>query len=60
MAGDATLTRVLLGLGLKAFSMHPQQLLDVKKEILQSHSNMLRDKVAGALNRAQVIDLDDL
>jgi len=60
MAGDATLTRVLLGLGLKAFSMHPQQLLDVKKEILQSHSNMLRDKVAGALNRAQVIDLDAL
>jgi len=60
MAGDATLTRVLLGLGLKAFSMHPQQLLDVKKEILQSHSNMLRDKVAGALNRAQGIDLDTL
>jgi len=58
MAGDARLTRVLLGLGLKAFSMHPQQLLDVKKEILQSHSNMLRDKVAGALNRAQCIDLD--
>jgi len=60
MAGDASLTRVLLGLGLKAFSMHPQQLLDVKKEILQSHSNMLRDKVAGALNRAQWIDLDVL
>jgi len=60
MAGDATLTRVLLGLGLKAFSMHPQQLLDVKQEIMQSHSNMLRDKVAGALNRAQGIDLDSL
>jgi len=60
MAGDAALTRILLGLGLKAFSMHPQQLLDVKKEILQSHSNMLRDKVAGALNRAQWIDLDAL
>lgn len=60
MAGDARMTRMLLGLGLKAFSMHPQQLLDVKKEIRQSHTNDLRMKVAGALNRAARIDLDEL
>jgi phosphotransferase system enzyme I (PtsI) len=36
MAGDPTLTRLLLGLGLREFSMHPAQLLAVKQEILLS------------------------
>src|SRR3546814_13110362 len=53
MAGDASVTRMLLGLGLTEFSMHPQQLLDVKKEIRRAHSNDLRVKVASALNRAE-------
>lgn len=57
MAGDARVTRMLLGLGLTGFSMHPQQLLDVKKQIRQAHSNALRVKVASALNRAERIDL---
>ena len=56
MAGDAQLTRLLLGLGLTHFSMHPRQLLDVKREILQAHSNALRLKVANSLNRALEID----
>jgi len=60
MAGDARLTRLLLGLGLTEFSMHPQQLLDVKREILRAHTNALRVKVAAALNRAEVIDPDAL
>src|SRR5690606_35487943 len=60
MAGDANMTRMLLGLGLKEFSMHPQQLLDVKKEIRNAHSNALRVKVAAALNRAARIDLSKL
>lgn len=60
MAGDSRVTRMLLGLGLKEFSMHPQQLLDVKKEIRQAHTNDLRVKVATALNRAERIDLDAL
>ncbi|HLV28892.1 MAG TPA: phosphoenolpyruvate--protein phosphotransferase [Burkholderiaceae bacterium] len=60
MAGDSRVTRMLLGLGLKEFSMHPQQLLDVKKEIRHAHSNALRAKVAAALNRAARIDLDEL
>lgn len=57
MAGDLSLTRLLLGLGLTHFSMHPQQLLDVKREVLQAHSNALRVKVAAALNRAEPVDL---
>ena len=36
MAGDVKLTRLLLGLGLREFSMHPAQLLAVKQEILNS------------------------
>jgi phosphoenolpyruvate-protein phosphotransferase (PTS system enzyme I) len=34
MAGDTKLTRLLLGMGLRDFSMHPAQLLAVKQEIL--------------------------
>ncbi|MES2299537.1 MAG: phosphoenolpyruvate--protein phosphotransferase [Pseudomonadota bacterium] len=34
MAGDIKLTRLLLGMGLRDFSMHPAQLLAVKQEIL--------------------------
>ena len=58
MAGDPKLTRLLLGLGLTEFSMHPQQLLDVKREIRRAHSNALRTQVATILNRGQPIDPD--
>lgn len=34
MAGDPNLTRLLLGMGLREFSMHPSQLLRVKQEVL--------------------------
>jgi phosphotransferase system enzyme I (PtsI) len=36
MAGDIKLTRLLLGMGLREFSMHPAQLLAVKQEILNA------------------------
>ena len=36
MAGDTSLTRLLLGLGLRSFSMHPAQILAVKQEILRA------------------------
>jgi len=38
MAGDLQLTRLLLGLGLRNFSMHPSQLLAIKERIL--HTNL--------------------
>jgi len=37
MAGDTQLTRLLLGLGLRQFSMHPAQLLAVKQQVMRSH-----------------------
>jgi phosphotransferase system enzyme I (PtsI) len=42
VAGDAALTRLLLGLGLRSFSMHPSQLLAVKQEVLRADTNKLR------------------
>jgi phosphoenolpyruvate-protein phosphotransferase (PTS system enzyme I) len=36
MAGDVSMTRLLLGLGLRTFSMHPAQVLAVKQEVLRA------------------------
>ncbi len=42
MAGDTRYTRLLLGMGLTEFSMHPATLLDVKKIIRESDSVSLK------------------
>jgi len=42
MAGDVTMTRLLLGLGLRSFSMHPSQVLAVKQQILRSDTVKLK------------------
>ena len=60
MAGDTKLTRLLLGMGLREFSMHPGQLLAVKQEILNSDlttlvprtRKILRLMEADAINEA--------
>lgn len=49
MAGDKTFTRVLLGMGLRQFSMHPSQILSVKQEILLSDAGELTTKVGKLL-----------
>jgi phosphoenolpyruvate-protein phosphotransferase (PTS system enzyme I) len=36
MAGDVTLTRLLLGFGLRQFSMHPANVLAIKQQVLKS------------------------
>jgi phosphotransferase system enzyme I (PtsI) len=41
MAGDPTLTRLLLGLGLRSFSMHPTQILAVKQEVIRADASRL-------------------
>ena len=51
MAGDPMLARLLLGLGLRQFSMHPAQLLAVKYEVLRSDiaaCESLARKILGA------------
>ncbi len=42
MAGDVKLTRLLLGLGLRQFSMHPGQVLAVKQEVLRTNLSSVR------------------
>ncbi len=42
MAGDTRYTRLLLGLGLREFSVHPNALLEVKQIIRDSHIGELR------------------
>ena len=41
MAGDVGLTRLLLGMGLRSFSMHPAQILAVKQEVLRADTTRL-------------------
>jgi len=41
MAGDVVFTRLLLGLGLRSFSMHPSQILAVKQEVLRADTSKL-------------------
>ena len=53
MAGDTAMTRLLLGLGLRSFSMHPAQILAVKQEIL------LADAARLAGWARQVVEADD-
>jgi phosphotransferase system enzyme I (PtsI) len=42
MAGDVAYTRLLLGLGLRSFSMHPAQILAVKQEVLRADTTRLQ------------------
>ena len=41
MAGDTNFTKLLLGLGLRSFSMHPAQILAVKQEVLRADTRRL-------------------
>ena len=42
MAGDVSMTRLLLGLGLRCFSMHPSQILAVKQQVLRADTGKLK------------------
>ncbi|MEN3366587.1 MAG: phosphoenolpyruvate-protein phosphotransferase system enzyme [Burkholderiales bacterium] len=59
MAGDTKLTRLLLGMGLREFSMHPTQLLAVKQEILNSDLNVIvpqTKKILRAMEPAAILE----
>ncbi|MGH8727796.1 MAG: phosphoenolpyruvate--protein phosphotransferase [Burkholderiales bacterium] len=42
MAGDVLFTRLLLGFGLREFSMHPADLLPVKQQVLKANATRLK------------------
>ena len=49
MAGDPAYTRLLLGMGLRHFSMHPTQLLRVKQEVLRADTTRLATWAKGVI-----------
>ena len=56
MAGDARYTRLLLGMGLKEFSVHPNALLEIKQAILEAHaakSRTLAKRILSTAKRAR-------
>jgi phosphotransferase system enzyme I (PtsI) len=49
MAGDYMMTKLLIGMGLRFFSMHPAQLLEIKQQILMSNAAQLGTRVSRIL-----------
>ncbi|MDP2794903.1 MAG: phosphoenolpyruvate--protein phosphotransferase [Sulfurisoma sp.] len=49
MAGDPALTHLLIGMGLRQFSMHPSQILEVKQQVVMADAEQLGLKVARLL-----------
>jgi phosphotransferase system enzyme I (PtsI) len=60
MAGDSRYTRLLLGLGLKEFSVHPNALLEIKQVINESHVGDMRKQSARVMRAATSARRDDL
>jgi phosphotransferase system enzyme I (PtsI) len=59
MAGDPAMTKLLLGLGLRSFSMHPTQILTVKQEILRTDIHKLKswvDEVMGSESPEKLVN----
>ena len=60
MAGDPKLTRLLLGMGLKHFSMHPSRILSVKKQVLNSNTQKLKASSARVLREKESENIETL
>ena len=60
IAGDTKLTKLLLGMGLRQFSMHPSNILSVKKQILQSQLSVLSGHAKKVLNTKDLEKIEPL
>jgi phosphoenolpyruvate-protein phosphotransferase (PTS system enzyme I) len=60
MAGDVSLTRLLLGLGLRAFSMHAAHVPDVKQQVLEADTSALRAAARSMLRASDPVRLKTL
>ncbi|MDH4382878.1 MAG: phosphoenolpyruvate--protein phosphotransferase [Gammaproteobacteria bacterium] len=60
MAGDVRYTRLLLGLGLRAFSVHPSLLLEVKQVIAETEIAPVKRVVGKALRSTDITRYRDL
>ena len=52
MAGDPAFTELLLGMGLRSFSMHPAQISSIKQRVLRADTRQLALAVAMVLDAA--------
>jgi len=60
MAGDVELTRLLLALGLRRFSMHSAHLLDVKQRVLKTNLDDIRPVARKMLKATDPVKLRTL
>ena len=60
MAGDPRLTRLLLGMGLTNFSMHPAHVLAVKQQVMRSHVGELAPLVKKLLRAGRPERIQEL
>jgi len=50
MAGDAAFTELLLGMGLRSFSMHPARIASIKQRVLRADTRVLAGVVGDVLS----------
>jgi phosphotransferase system enzyme I (PtsI) len=60
MAGDAKLTKLLIGMGLRQLSMHPSNLLSVKQQILHSQTTKLISNARKVLKHTDLEKIEPL
>ncbi len=60
MAGDAKLTRLLIGMGLRQLSMHPSNILNVKQQILHSEIGKLKIQARKILSYSDLQKIEPL
>jgi phosphotransferase system enzyme I (PtsI) len=60
MAGDAKLTKLLIGMGLRQLSMHPSNVLSVKQQILRSQMDKLNSNARKVLHHTDIEKIEPL
>jgi phosphotransferase system enzyme I (PtsI) len=60
VAGDRRYTRLLLGLGLREFSMHPSRLLEVKQVLRETHVGRAREALEHWLGSPRTVKRQSL
>jgi phosphotransferase system enzyme I (PtsI) len=60
MAGDAKLTKLLIGMGLRQLSMHPSNLLSVKQQILHSNTTKLSSNARKILSHSDLEKIEPM
>ena len=60
MAGDAKLTKLLIGMGLRQLSMHPSNVLNVKQQILRSQMDKLNSNARKVLSYTDLEKIEPL